>query len=93
MDRYTTLAAEDMHAAGRRAGVVDLCFHPQAAFARNYVLKRGMLDGVPGLIISVMNAHYVFLKFAKLWALNHRAPDPPAGPRPPASQTPPARRG
>jgi glycosyltransferase involved in cell wall biosynthesis len=68
MDRYTTLAAEEMHAAGRRATIVDLTLHPWAAFARNYFLRRGCLDGVPGLIISVMNAYYVFLKFAKLRA-------------------------
>jgi glycosyltransferase involved in cell wall biosynthesis len=68
MDRYTTLAAEDMYVSGRRAGWTDLVFHPPAAFLRNYVLRRGFTDGVPGFIISVMNAHYVFLKFAKLWA-------------------------
>ena len=32
-----------------------------------------MADGVPGLIISSMNAYYVFLKFAKLWGLHHAA--------------------
>ncbi|HVW06777.1 MAG TPA: hypothetical protein VHB78_17365, partial [Vicinamibacterales bacterium] len=69
MDRYTTLAAEEMFDAGWRAGVFDLTVHPAAAFVRNYVLRRGVLDGTPGLIISAMNAHYVFLKFAKLWAL------------------------
>ena len=42
--------------------------HPWAAFLRNYVLRRGCVDGVPGFIISVMNAYYVFLKFAKLRA-------------------------
>jgi glycosyltransferase involved in cell wall biosynthesis len=68
MDRYTTLAAEDMYARGRRAGFVDIALHPPAAFVRNYVLRRGFTDGLPGLIISTMNAHYVFLKFAKLWA-------------------------
>jgi glycosyltransferase involved in cell wall biosynthesis len=68
MDRYTTLAADEMFEAGRRAGVADLVLHPPAAFLRNYVLRRGVLDGAPGLIISAMNAHYVFLKFAKLWA-------------------------
>jgi hypothetical protein len=25
-------------------------------------------------VISAMNAHYVFLKFAKLWALQRRTP-------------------
>ena len=68
MDRYTTLAAEEMYASGRRAGLVDVALHPPAAFLRNYVLRRGFTDGMPGLIISAMNAHYVFLKFAKLWA-------------------------
>jgi glycosyltransferase involved in cell wall biosynthesis len=67
MDRYTTLAAEEMFEAGRRAGVLDLVAHPPAAFLRNYVLKGGFRDGVPGLIVSAMNAQYVFLKFAKLW--------------------------
>ncbi len=69
IDRYTTLGAEDMAEAGRRATVVDLVVHPAAAFARNYLVRRGMLDGVPGLIISAMNAYYVFLKFAKLRSL------------------------
>ena len=68
MAYYTTLAAEDMYASGRRAGFVDVALHPPAAFLRNYVLRRGFTDGMPGFIVSVMNAHYVFLKFAKLWA-------------------------
>jgi len=73
MNRYTTLAAADMHAAGRRAGAFDLMAHPPAAFLRNYVWRRGFADGLPGLIISSMNAHYVFLKFAKLWELQKNA--------------------
>jgi glycosyltransferase involved in cell wall biosynthesis len=73
MNRYTTLAADDMYAAGRRANLLDLCLHPPAAFLRNYVLRRGVADGAPGFIISAMNAHYVFQKFAKLWALDRAA--------------------
>jgi glycosyltransferase involved in cell wall biosynthesis len=68
IDRYSTLAAEEMAEAGRRASVFDLTVHPLAAFLRNYILRRGILDGVPGFMISAMNAYYVFLKFAKLRA-------------------------
>jgi hypothetical protein len=75
MNRYTTLAAQQMREQGRRAGLLDVVVHPPAAFLRNYVLKRGFLDGLPGFIISVMNAHYVFLKFAKLWELQRRSAD------------------
>jgi glycosyltransferase involved in cell wall biosynthesis len=69
MDRYTTLAARQMFAEGRRARWWDLALHPPAAFVRNYVLRAGFRDGVPGLIVSAMNARYVGLKYAKLWEL------------------------
>ena len=69
MDRYTTLAAKQMYEDGKRAGWIDLVVHPPAAFLRNYVLRGGFRDGVPGLIVSAMNARYVGLKFAKLWEL------------------------
>jgi glycosyltransferase involved in cell wall biosynthesis len=66
IDRYTTYAARQMHEDGRRAGMLDLIGHPPLAFLRNYILRRGVLDGGPGLIISALNSYYVFLKFAKL---------------------------
>ncbi|HEY8551223.1 MAG TPA: glycosyltransferase family 2 protein [Vicinamibacterales bacterium] len=67
IDRYTTLAAADMAARGRRASAVDLALHPPLAFLRNYLLRGGWRLGLAGLVISSMNAWYVFLKFAKLW--------------------------
>ena len=69
MDRYTTLAARQMFEDGRRAGWWDLALHPPAAFVRNYLLRGGFRDGVPGLIVSAMNARYVGIKLAKLWEL------------------------
>lgn len=69
MDRYTMLAARQMHAQGRRPTVAQMLFHPGLAFLRNYILKGGFKDGGAGLIISIVNSYYVFLKFAKLWEL------------------------
>lgn len=69
INRYTTLAAGEMHARGRRTGPLELLLHPPAAFLRNYILRRGIIAGTPGLIVSIMNSYYVFLKFAKLAAL------------------------
>jgi glycosyltransferase involved in cell wall biosynthesis len=71
IDRYTTLAARQMHEAGRRAGLWQIAGHPPLAFLRNYVAHGGIRDGVPGFIISALNAYYVGLKFAKLWELQH----------------------
>jgi len=69
IDRYTTYAARQMHEQGRRAGLLQLAGHPPLAFVRNYIVHGGFKDGVPGFIVSSLNAYYVFLKFAKLWEL------------------------
>lgn len=69
IDRYTTYAARQMYEGGRRCGVMQLAIHAPLAFVRNYILRGGVRDGVPGLIISTLNSYYVFLKFAKLWEL------------------------
>lgn len=71
IDRYTTLAAAHLHASGARAHVHHLAVHPGLAFLRNYVLRMGWRSGLVGLIVSTLNAYYVFLKFAKLWELQH----------------------
>jgi glycosyltransferase involved in cell wall biosynthesis len=74
IDHYTTLAAQQMFEQGRYASALDVVLQPAFAFFRNYILKRGFLDGRVGLTISKMNAHYVALKFQKLRQLESRAP-------------------
>jgi (heptosyl)LPS beta-1,4-glucosyltransferase len=74
IDRYTTLAARQMHEDGRRATAIDLAIHPPLAFLRNYIVRGGFRDGRVGFVISRMNAYYVFLKFAKLWELQNLKP-------------------
>jgi glycosyltransferase involved in cell wall biosynthesis len=69
INRYSSLAARTMFETGRRAGFADILLHPPAAFLRNYLLRRGFLDGTAGLTISAINAYWVLLKFAKLWEL------------------------
>ena len=81
IDRYTALAARQMHEDGRRTSLAALALHGPVAFLRNYVLKGGFRLGSAGLIVSAMNAHYVFQKYARLWELQQRpAARPDAGP-------------
>jgi glycosyltransferase involved in cell wall biosynthesis len=69
IDHYTTLAAEEWFANGRRTNALDVMLHPPAAFLRNYVVRGGFRDGIPGFLVSVLNSYYVFLKILKLWEL------------------------
>jgi glycosyltransferase involved in cell wall biosynthesis len=67
IDRYTTLAAEQMREAGRAPSLPALALHPPFAFFRNYVLRGGFRLGSAGFVISALNSYYVFLKLAKAW--------------------------
>lgn len=83
INQYSTLSARQMYESGRRTGPVEIFVHPPAAFLRNYVLRRGFLDGTAGLTISLMNAWSVGLKFMKLWELQRATANtnPSQGPR------------
>ena len=75
LNRYSDLAARTAQDQGRRFAPSRMLVAPWAAFFKMYVLKGGALDGVRGLIAAVDQAHYVFLKSAKLWDRTRR-PDP-----------------
>jgi hypothetical protein len=57
---------------GRRARLVDLALRPPGRFLRSYLLQAGFLDGWRGLLLAAFAAHYVRLKYAKLWLRTRR---------------------
>lgn len=75
IDKYSTTAATDMAGAGKRFSFIHLFGNPLFRFFRDYILKRGFLDGMPGFVIAVNTMFYVFIKHAKLWERQHQADD------------------
>ena len=71
-NRYTSLAADDLHAAGRSFRFYDLLVRPPFQFFKMYVMRLGFLDGLQGFILSVVSSAYVFTKYAKLWELQRK---------------------
>jgi glycosyltransferase involved in cell wall biosynthesis len=76
IDRYTTLVAEQWASEGRRASALQTLVYPRLAFFRNFILRRGFRDGGTGLVVSMLNSYYVFLKYAKLLELQRAAGSP-----------------
>jgi len=72
LDRYTSLAAEQMRAEGKRASALSIAFAPLSAFIRSYIFKLGFLDGIQGFAIARFAAHYAFLKNLKLWEAENK---------------------
>ncbi len=66
-NRYTTLAAKQMLAQGRKPTLFDLLLRPPATFIRMYVLKLGFLDGLEGFLLCALSAMYVLVKYSKAW--------------------------
>jgi glycosyltransferase involved in cell wall biosynthesis len=66
-ERYAPLGAAAMRTAGRTTSPLQIALEPIAAFISTYVLKLGLLDGLPGLAISYFAAYNVFLKHLLLY--------------------------
>lgn len=67
-NRYTTLAAIAAYRAGGRAGVGRLLMSPVIRFIKFYLLRGGFLDGVPGLVHTLIGCQNSFAKYAKMQA-------------------------
>ena len=65
MDRYTTLAAQEIAARRLSVPLWRLILEPSWTFWKSYIVQRGFMDGLEGLVIAYMAAFYTFLKYAK----------------------------
>jgi glycosyltransferase involved in cell wall biosynthesis len=65
MDRYTTLAAEELVFRKQEIYTRNMILDPAWTFLKTYFFQRGFQDGLEGLTIAYMAALYTFLKYAK----------------------------
>ncbi len=70
IDYFTGISAQSMFKEGRRPSLTRMIFGPIVRFVRDYILKKGFLDGYAGLTVSVLSAQAVFIKYAKLRQLH-----------------------
>ncbi len=78
---FTRIASEEMAAAGRRTGVLEMLFRPGWAFFHRFLLRLGFLDGLPGFLMATNHSFTVFLKYARLWEKGLDADLPDDAPR------------
>jgi len=71
MDRYSDLAALEIRKKNRRPGIASLVLRPLFTSFKMYVLKRGFLDGMHGLLLAGLYGYYTFLKYARAWEGNN----------------------
>lgn len=69
--RYTSWAAIEMNKRGVKATWTRMLLNPVFDFLKQYILRRGFMDGSIGLILAGQTACYVFMKYAKLWYIQN----------------------
>lgn len=69
IDRFSAALAREMRDHGRRFHLRDLLLRPVGRFVKGYLIRQGFRKGIPGLLVSISTAYYVFMKYAKLWEL------------------------
>lgn len=75
--KYTRLSALDRWDQGKRTSLFGMLCTPFVRFLQLYILRRGFLDGLPGVQMCMLQAFFVtFVKQARLWELEHALPQP-----------------
>ncbi len=67
---YTSLQAEILFKRGQRVSLGRLVVSPLLRFVKFYFFRRGLFDGVPGLVHISIGCFNSFAKYAKLYELN-----------------------
>lgn len=77
--RFSRLGSRALVRQGQKPSILWLLVRPAGKFLETYLLKRGILDGVAGLIISINAAHSMFLKYAYLFDAKEDSSDADPG--------------
>ncbi|MEH6996985.1 MAG: glycosyltransferase family 2 protein [Limnobacter sp.] len=64
-NRYTSIQAQHLAAHGRWPGLGKLMLSPVVRFIKFYLVRKGFLDGWPGLVHIAIGCFNSFMKYAK----------------------------
>ncbi|MCB0323995.1 MAG: glycosyltransferase family 2 protein [Bdellovibrionales bacterium] len=72
LHRFSSIAAEEEFKKGGRSGWRRLLLNPLLRSFKFFVLKGGFQEGKAGLVVALAEGYYTFMKYAKLWELEHK---------------------
>jgi len=69
---YSSIRARELYENKFSASVFSIIFFPLGKFLYLWLIKKGVLDGVPGLVHAITMSFYSFMVKGKLYLLNKR---------------------
>ncbi len=71
LNRYATVEAEVLYSQGHRANALSIILRPILRFLWCYVAKGCFRKGIQGLNYSIVRAIGEYVRYAKLWEMEH----------------------
>ncbi|TAF32481.1 MAG: glycosyltransferase family 2 protein [Cytophagales bacterium] len=73
LNKFTTIGAEADFKKGKRVSVLGMVFKSIWKFIRDFVFKKGFLDGYTGFLVCAISAFASFSKYIKIRELENKA--------------------
>ncbi|MEN8187742.1 MAG: glycosyltransferase family 2 protein [Bacteroidota bacterium] len=70
-NKFAQLQAQALFNQGKKPSLFHFIIKPPFRFIKHFILQRGFLDGFQGFMISSVYSYTVFMRYVKLWLLNH----------------------
>ena len=72
IDKFTWIGAGEIIKKNKKISVVTPALRGLATFIRMYFIKKGLLDGYPGFVASVLSGFHVFIKYNHVYFENKK---------------------
>lgn len=78
INHYSTIRAQELFEQKIKLSAswrmtLQILAYPIGKFLRNYILRLGFMDGIPGFVLAMLMSFHSFLVRAKLWQLQEKA--------------------
>ena len=65
IDKFTEIGADELIRKQKSFTILSPFTHSSWIFLKLYIFKRGFMDGFAGIVVSVLSAMHVFIKYSK----------------------------
>jgi glycosyltransferase involved in cell wall biosynthesis len=65
IDKFTEIGADELIRKQKSFSILSPFTHSSWIFLKLYIFKRGFMDGFAGIVVSVLSAMHVFVKYSK----------------------------
>ena len=67
IDSFTEIGADELVRKKTPVTIISPLTHSSWTFLKLYIFKRGFMDGFAGIVVSVLSAMHVFVKYSKAY--------------------------